>query len=103
MESITFPVPFFNNRSACYLKVGHHQGALKDATSALGLIDPDDESSRRDRLKALARRATALAQLGLLEQALGEFDAALKLAPKHEGLLADRENVRRLMVGTGEE
>ncbi len=49
------PVPFYNNRCACYLKLNEMKGALSDAESAIGLLEPAVAANARDRAKAHAR------------------------------------------------
>ena len=45
-------------------------------------------------VKALTRRGTALLELEMAEEALTEFETALKLAPWHSGLKNDVEKIR---------
>jgi tetratricopeptide (TPR) repeat protein len=71
---------FFSNRAMAYLKLSKFIEAELDCTSAIALDDKN--------IKAFHRRATARRTLGRLEEALRDFESALKLAP-------DNNEVRR--------
>ena len=91
--SLFFAARLYNNRCACYLKVGNYLGALDDASTALDLLKPAVESNAKDHAKALVRRSVAFTELGLPKKALIELDAAIKIMPDHDGLKSDRERL----------
>ncbi len=75
--------------------MGNIQGALRDASTALELLG--DDTDNKERVKAFARRGAALLELDLPGQALGEFEAALKIDPDHQGLRKSRDRIRELL------
>jgi hypothetical protein len=65
-----------SNRSASFLKLGHHEKALKDATEAAKL-DPTY-------VKAIFRKGLALHAMGRYEEAIIPLAAAMKMEPKNK-------------------
>ena len=39
--------PFHSNRSVCYLKAGNLQGALKDVSTAIELLNPEADKNAK--------------------------------------------------------
>ena len=72
----------FANRAMALLKLGEHERAEEDATSALE-IDPSY-------LKALQRRSTARREQGKLLEAMEDCESALRLTPQSQALRGDR-------------
>jgi hypothetical protein len=66
----------FSNRSACFLKLGHHDKALADAVSAQE-INPKN-------IKAIFRQGLALHAAGRYQEALPILAEATKLEPKNK-------------------
>ncbi|KAL9187846.1 hypothetical protein ACHAXT_006224 [Thalassiosira profunda] len=65
-----------SNRSACFLKLGHHEKALKDGVDAEKL-DPTY-------VKGIFRKGLALHAMGRYEEAIKSLAAAQKLEPKNK-------------------
>ena len=65
-----------SNRSACFLKLGHHEKALKDGIDAEGL-DPTY-------VKGIFRKGLALHAMGRYEEAIASLASAQKLEPKNK-------------------
>ena len=65
-----------SNRSACFLKLGHHEKAVKDGADA-ELLEPTY-------VKGVFRRGLALHAMGQYEQAIKSLSAAQKLEPKNK-------------------
>lgn len=83
----------FSNRAACYLVMGENERCISDCCRALELFYPVVPSNHASRTKALVRRGTAYANVGMLDLAAQDYDAALKLSP-HDAKL--REDCMRL-------
>jgi len=64
------------NRSACFLKLGHHEKALSDGAECAEL-EPEY-------IKGHFRRGLALHATGCYKDALGEFVKALEIEPKNK-------------------
>lgn len=64
-----------SNRSACFLKLGHHDKALKDSTDAERL-DPTY-------VKGIFRKGLALHAMGRYEEAIKSLSSAQKIEPKN--------------------
>jgi tetratricopeptide (TPR) repeat protein len=64
-----------SNRSACFLKLGHHDKALKDSTDAERL-DPTY-------VKGIFRKGLALHAMGKYEEAIKSLSSAQKIEPKN--------------------
>ena len=99
---------FYSNRSACYLKVSNHHGSLQDSSKALELLVPATKSNAQARIKAHVRRAACLVELGMIREALGEFDEAIRITgegrgERNEALEKDRETVRHMLLKEEEE
>jgi len=93
------------NRSACYLQLGELVRCLEDCETLLTTLDkeamspdavPDDPVQGGMRIKALARRGTALCQQGNYDGALEALGKAAWLAPGDETLAADKRRVANL-------
>ena len=65
-----------SNRSACFLKLGHHEKALKDGGDA-ELLDPTY-------VKGIFRKGLALHAMGRYEEAIKSLARAQKLEPKNK-------------------
>lgn len=65
-----------SNRSACFLKLGEHEKALKDAIDA-AKMEPTY-------IKAIFRQGLALHAMGRYQEAIEQLAAALKLEPKNK-------------------
>lgn len=65
-----------SNRSASFLKLGHHEKALKDGTEA-EIIDPTY-------VKGIFRKGLALHAMGRYEEAIKSLASAQKLEPKNK-------------------
>ena len=65
-----------SNRSACFLKLGHHEKALKDGIDAEGL-DPTY-------VKGIFRKGLALHAMGRYEEAIASLASAQKIEPKNK-------------------
>ena len=65
-----------SNRSASFLKLGHHDKALKDATEAV-ILEPTY-------VKAVFRKGLALHAMGQYQDAITSLGAALKIEPKNK-------------------
>lgn len=65
-----------SNRSASFLKLGHHDKALKDAMEA--------ERLEPSYVKAVFRKGLALHAMGRYEEAIAPLAAALKMEPKNK-------------------
>lgn len=83
----------FSNRAACYLAMGENERCINDCSRALELFYPVVPSNHASRTKALVRRGTAYANVGMLDLAAQDYAAALELAP-HDAKL--REDCARL-------
>lgn len=87
--------------------MSNHHGAIQDCSKALELLDPPVEANAKERIKAHVRRATSLVQLGMIKEALGEFDEAIKINGRRktddddnddtDALEADREKILRML------
>lgn len=66
----------FANRSACFLKIGHHEKALADAEACIQL-DPDY-------IKGFFRKGLALHAMEKYQEALPVLVQSLKLEPKNK-------------------
>ena len=65
-----------SNRSACFLKLGHHDKALKDGRDA-EILDPTY-------VKGIFRKGLALHALGRYDEAIASLAVALKIEPKNK-------------------
>ena len=65
-----------SNRSACFLKLGHHEKALKDGTDA-AILDPTY-------VKGIFRKGLALHAMGRYEEAIQSLATAQALEPKNK-------------------
>ena len=65
-----------SNRSACFLKLGHHKKALKDGSDA-ELLDPTY-------VKGIFRKGLALHAMGRYGEAIKSLASAQKLEPKNK-------------------
>jgi len=65
-----------SNRSACFLKLGHHEKALKDGTDA-ELLDPTY-------VKGVFRKGLALHAMGRYQEAIKSLSSAQKVEPKNK-------------------
>ena len=65
-----------SNRSACFLKLGHHDKALKDGRDA-EILDPTY-------VKGIFRKGLALHAMGRYDEAIASLAAALKIEPKNK-------------------
>lgn len=68
---------------------------MQDCSTALDLMKPVCESNRRSRAKCIARRAAALARLGLLNKAIDEMKAAQRLLPDDQNIKKDIYDMER--------
>ena len=88
----------FSNRAACYLAVGNNEGCIHDCCRALELFFPIVPSNYASRAKAFVRRGTAYANVGRVDLALQDYDAALKLSPSDEKLKEDYGRLKLAML-----
>jgi len=65
-----------SNRSACFLKLGHHEKALADGVEA--------EKTQPSYVKGVFRKGLALHAMGRYQEAAVSLAAALKLEPKNK-------------------
>lgn len=65
-----------SNRSACFLKLGHHDKALKDGGDA-EILDPTY-------VKGIFRKGLALHAMGRYDEAIASLAGALKIEPKNK-------------------
>lgn len=72
----------------CILQMG-------DCSTAIDLMKPECEGNRRSRAKCIARRAAALARIGMLNKAIDEMKAAAKLLPEDETIKKDIYDMER--------
>lgn len=95
----------FNNRAACYLKIGQFHDCATDCTTVIdhmgGLSEEDVVASEggqathtRTLTKALVRRAHCSLQLDDIEQAVRDYESALALDGGNAKLRQDLEEVR---------
>lgn len=91
------------NRSAAHLAQENFQRCAEDCTKALELLTPPVASNLKPRVQALARRGAALSKLGFVQQALGEFVAAVKLDPTDDILRRDAEMLRARLEANDDE
>lgn len=66
----------FANRSACFLKLGHHEKALADADACIGLDS--------HYVKGFFRKGLALHALGRFREAIDFLAKAIKIEPKNK-------------------
>ncbi len=90
----------FSNRAACYLAVGENERCINDCCRALDLFYPVAPSNYRSRTKVFVRRGTAYANVGSLDLALQDYEAALKLSPDDEKLKQDCAQLKESLAGT---
>ncbi|XP_062326534.1 dynein assembly factor 4, axonemal [Osmerus eperlanus] len=90
----------FSNRAACHLKIRNLHKAIEDSSRALDLLTPPVEDNAAARLKAHVRRGTAFCELELYAEGLLDYQAALKIHPNNEALLADTHKIRQVIQGT---
>ncbi|NWU93976.1 DAAF4 factor, partial [Upupa epops] len=88
------------NRAACHLKLRNFHKAIEDSSKALELLTPPVPSNKNARVKAYVRRGTAFCQLELYTEGLQDFEAALKIDPKHTAIEKDAEKIQHLIRGT---
>lgn len=62
---------------------------MGDCSTAIDLMKPKCEGNRRSRAKCIARRAAALARIGMLSKAIDEMKAAAKLLPDDDAIKKD--------------
>jgi tetratricopeptide (TPR) repeat protein len=74
----------YANRAMAHLKLNNYTTAVKDCTAALDL----DENY----VKAWLRRGSAQRELGLLDEAIADFEAALRLEPGNKSAMEDRKS-----------
>lgn len=89
----------YSNRAACHYKLRNLIKCVEDSTRALELLTPPVSDNAKSRLKAHLRRGSAFCELELYPEGLLDYDAALKIEPENEDVVADAENIRRLIVG----
>ena len=97
-------LPVLGNRSACYLQLGELVRCIEDCDQLMQRLDeesmhananPNDPVKLAMRLKALARRGTALCQQGNYGDAVGDYRLAVTLTDLGDAsLVAD---LRRVM------
>lgn len=111
----------YSNRAACFYCLGEHSRCIEDCSAALKLLDarlkgmmehydhslPDGGdpamhkemmTTRRSRLRALARRASAQAAAENPEAAVKDYKDALVMDPENKDLLADLAEVEGSVV-----
>ena len=88
----------FSNRAACYLATGDNDRCISDCCRALGLFYPVVPSNYASRTKVFVRRGTAYANVGSLDLALQDYDAALKLSPTDEQLRQDYATLKEALL-----
>jgi dyslexia susceptibility 1 candidate gene 1 protein len=103
----------FSNRAACYFCLSDYAACAKDCSSALRLLRSKLEELKKDRteagaandealmkelatvnrslLRALARRASARTLMGEHDEAVEDYEEAVRLDPKNDDLKADLE------------
>lgn len=77
------------NRASCYILLNLFEDAVMDCSRALDLLTPPVEANRLSRVRTLAKRGSALFQLGHLDKALEDYQLAGKLKPDDEALKSD--------------
>jgi dyslexia susceptibility 1 candidate gene 1 protein len=65
----------------------------------LDFLTPPVPGNASNRLKAHVRRGTAFCELELYAEGLLDYEAALKIEPDNQELIADAENIRKIIVG----
>ncbi|XP_035409635.1 dynein axonemal assembly factor 4 isoform X1 [Cygnus atratus] len=88
------------NRAACHLKLRNLHKAIEDSSKALELLTPPVPDNENARVKAYVRRGTAFCQLELYAEGLQDYEAALKIDPKHKTIEKDAEKIRHIIQGT---
>ena len=83
----------FSNRAACYLAIGENERCINDCCRSLELFFPVVPSNYTSRTKVFVRRGTAYANVGMMDLAVQDYEAAVKLSP-HDSKL--KEDCRRL-------
>ena len=73
-------------RAEVQYAIGNFQKVLIDCSQALDLLKPEVDSNAEFRAVCLSRRAAALRNLQMFEQADDEFQAALKVQPTNQTL-----------------
>lgn len=68
---------------------------MGDCSAAIDLMKPECEGNRRSRAKCIARRAAALARIGMLNKAIYEMKAAAKLLPEDNKIKMDINDMER--------
>ncbi|KAM6980621.1 dynein axonemal assembly factor 4 [Aplochiton taeniatus] len=90
----------FSNRAACHLKLRNLHKAIEDSSRALELLTPPVSDNAAARARAHVRRGTAFCELELYTEGLQEYQAALKIDPGNEALLADTHRIRQIIQGS---
>ena len=88
----------FSNRAACCLAIGENDKCIIDCCRALELFYPVVPSNYASRTKVFVRRGTAYANIGRLDLAVQDYDAALKLSPRDEKLRDDCEQLKQALL-----
>ena len=88
----------FSNRAACYLATGDNDRCINDCCRALELFYPVVPSNYASRTKVFVRRGTAYANVGRLDLAVQDYDAALKLSPADEQLREDYHKLKEALL-----
>jgi tetratricopeptide (TPR) repeat protein len=77
------------NRALCYLKLNKFKDALNDCNFVLHYDDSEN-------IKALYRRALAFKGLGDIENALRDLSEILRIEPKNDIALRERQELRKI-------
>ena len=94
----------YSNRGLCHLRLMMFAECIADTTTGFDLLkrtklEGKDEEEREQvnmqKCRCLLRRGIAHVRLGMTDNALGDVDAAAKLAPDSEELKDDLEELRR--------
>lgn len=90
----------FSNRAACYLAMGENERCINDCCRALELFFPVVPSNYKSRTKVFVRRGTAYANVGSLDLAVQDYEAALKLSPSDENLKEDCARLKEALASS---
>ena len=93
----------YANRSLCLLKMLQYEDCIKDCDRALELSEPQVDANRRQRANISARRGAAKAELERYEEAVGDYEMAIRLCPELESLRTDKAKLEMKLAGRSQE
>ena len=85
----------YANRAACFLALERMEECVADCCRALELYFPVVPSNHIARAKVFVRRGSAYAQIGQLDLAVQDYEAALELLPGDQELQEDCTRLRQ--------